>query len=97
MIGNGTGDWDVPVGGMGHVTDGAGPGRPRGGRGDPHRGRGDGIDPDGEVAVRYGDGEYTLGAGHMLANLAPAALARLPGDAAAIQARRTAPPRRAPS
>jgi len=39
-----------------------------------------GIDPDGEVTVREADGEYTVGAGHILANLAPAALARLTGD-----------------
>jgi phytoene dehydrogenase-like protein len=40
-----------------------------------------GIDPDGEVTVRDADGEYTVGAGHILANLAPAELARLTGAA----------------
>ena len=51
VIGNGTGDWDVPVGGMGAVTEGL---------------------------VRFDGGE--LRARHVLANVAPAVLARLLGE-----------------
>jgi phytoene dehydrogenase-like protein len=74
VIGNGTGDWNVPVGGMGAVT------------GELHRvARGAGatimtgaevtaITPDGEVF--YGDGS-SIGADLVLANVAPFVLERL--------------------
>jgi phytoene dehydrogenase-like protein len=35
------------------------------------------IDPEGAVTFREGDTEHTVGAGHILANVAPATLARL--------------------
>jgi phytoene dehydrogenase-like protein len=80
VIGNGTGDWNVPVGGMGAVT--AELDRAARAAGAEIRTGAEvtGIDPAGEVAVRDGDGEYTVGAAHILANMAPAALARLLGE-----------------
>jgi phytoene dehydrogenase-like protein len=80
MIGNGTGDWDVPVGGMGAVTAELARAAREAGAEIRTAAEVTGIDPAGEVTVRDGDGEYTVGAGHILANLAPAALARLTGD-----------------
>jgi len=78
VIGNGTGDWDVPVGGMGAVT---------GALADAARAAGaqlrtgvevTAIAPDGEV--RYEGG--ALQAGHVLCGAAPAVLAELLGEPA---------------
>jgi phytoene dehydrogenase-like protein len=77
VTGNGTGDWDVPVGGMGAVTSALA---------DLAREAGaelrcgvevTAIDPDG--VVRWEGGEAR--AGHVLANVAPHVLAALLGDA----------------
>ncbi|MFI9407684.1 phytoene desaturase family protein [Nocardia sp. NPDC052316] len=78
VIGNGTGDWDVPVGGMGALTDALA---------DAARAAGaeivtdcpvTGVDTDGATAeVSYPDG--VVGAGHVLVNAAPHELARLLG------------------
>lgn len=83
VIGNGTGTWNVPVGGMGalsaallraatgagaHIRTGAEVTR---------------IDPEGAVTVRQAGAEYTVGARHILANVAPATLAGLLGEAPA--------------
>jgi phytoene dehydrogenase-like protein len=89
VIGGGTGDWDVPVGGMGAVT---------GGLANAARSAGAelvtgaevvAIDADATaVVVRdAGGAERTIAAGHILVNAAPAELDRLlgrvpaPGDA----------------
>jgi phytoene dehydrogenase-like protein len=85
VIGNGTGAWNVPVGGMGAVSAALA---------DAARSAGavlmvdaevTSIDPDGSVCFRDGSGgEHTVGAGHILANVAPVTLDRLlggPGDA----------------
>src|SRR3954447_12242752 len=79
VIGNGTGDWDVPVGGMGALTEGlaaiawAGVAEVRLGV------EVTGVEPDGAGAVvRYGGGGEVR-ARHVLANVAPAVLARLMG------------------
>jgi phytoene dehydrogenase-like protein len=82
VIGNGTGDWDVPVGGMGAVTAELDRVAREAGAEIRTGAEVTGIDPAGEVAVRDGDGEYTVGAGHILANMAPVALARLLGEPA---------------
>ncbi|WP_067845176.1 phytoene desaturase family protein [Nocardia lijiangensis] len=78
VIGGGTGDWDVPVGGMGALTDALA---------DAARAAGaelitgcavTGVDSDGVAAqVRYEGG--TVGARHVLVNAAPHELARLLG------------------
>ena len=80
VIGNGTGDWDVPVGGMGAVTgslaavaSGAGARLVTGAEVLS-------IDPDGEVRYRRDDAEHVVHGGHVLANVAPATLARLLGE-----------------
>jgi phytoene dehydrogenase-like protein len=80
VIGGGTGDWDVPVGGMGAVT---------GALADAARAAGAelvtaadvvAVDPDGSVQVVVDGRTTTVGAGHVLAGCAPATLARLLGQ-----------------
>ncbi|MFI8321698.1 phytoene desaturase family protein [Streptomyces sp. NPDC085529] len=83
VVGGGTGDWDVPVGGMGALTDALA---------DAARGAGAEIvtgheairiDTDGEtaeVAFRTRDGEGRVAARHVLVNASPQALAGLLGE-----------------
>ncbi|MFJ6433038.1 phytoene desaturase family protein [Streptomyces sp. NPDC091416] len=84
VIGGGTGDWDVPVGGMGALTDAlAGAARAAGAqiRTGHEAVR---IDTDGthaEVTVRTDSGESSVGARRVLVNASPEALAALLGDA----------------
>src|SRR3984957_1852436 len=83
LIGNGTGEWRVPVGGMGAVTDalaaaarGAGAELVVGGEGTAIRsGAG-----NGEIDVRRGGEPRTLQARFVLANVAPWVLAGLLGE-----------------
>ncbi|MFZ4284316.1 phytoene desaturase family protein [Streptomyces rhizosphaericola] len=83
VIGGGTGDWDVPVGGMGALTDAlAGAARTAGAeirvRHEATR-----IETDGghaEVTVRTPDGEHTVAARRVLVNASPQALAGLLGE-----------------
>ncbi|MFD4028121.1 phytoene desaturase family protein [Streptomyces sp. NPDC058576] len=83
VIGGGTGDWDVPVGGMGALTDAlAGAARAAGAeiRVQHEATR---IETDGnaaEVTVRTPDGERVVGARRVLVNASPQALATLLGD-----------------
>ncbi len=84
VIGGGTGDWDVPVGGMGALTDAlAGAARAAGAeirvRHEATR-----IETDqsaAEVTVRTPDDERVVAAGRVLVNASPQALAALLGDA----------------
>ena len=76
VIGGGTGDWDVPVGGMGAVTDALA---------DAARSAGARIRTDAEVLAIDPDGtvtgaDFTLRADHVLVNAAPAELTRLLGE-----------------
>ncbi|WP_394428485.1 phytoene desaturase family protein [Streptomyces sp. SGAir0957] len=80
VIGNGTGDWDVPVGGMGALTDAlAATARAAG----AHLVTGHEatrVETDGrraEVTYRTADGEGTVAASHVLVNVSPQDLARL--------------------
>ncbi len=82
VIGNGTGSWDVPVGGMGAVTDALAAAALSAGAS---------LRTDAEVVAVAGDGvdaEVTLAGGqriaarHVLANCAPAVLERLLGAGA---------------
>ncbi|MGW0708517.1 phytoene desaturase family protein [Streptomyces sp. NPDC002643] len=84
VIGGGTGDWDVPVGGMGALTDALA----RAAReadaviATGHEVRG--IATDGhsaEVTYRTADTEATVTARHVLVNASPQELAALTGDA----------------
>ncbi|MEU4493297.1 NAD(P)/FAD-dependent oxidoreductase [Streptomyces sp. NPDC023998] len=83
VIGGGTGDWDVPVGGMGALTDAlAGAARAAGAEiAVLHEVTG--IETDGsraEVAFRSEGAEGTVGAGHVLVNASPQELAALLGE-----------------
>ncbi|GAA3023232.1 NAD(P)/FAD-dependent oxidoreductase [Streptosporangium longisporum] len=82
VIGDGTGDWNVPVGGMGAVS---------GALADAARAAGAeiltgaevfAIDPSGEVAFRDAAGEHTVTGERVLAGVPPVVLARLLGGAA---------------
>lgn len=81
VIGGGTGDWDVPVGGMGTVTDQLA--RAAVARGAEIRTGAEvtGIEPGGGVHYTHDGTERRESARHVLANVAPHVLARLVGDA----------------
>lgn len=89
VIGNGTGDWDVPVGGMGALTDAlAGAARDAGAELVVEH-EVTGMDTDGrraEVRYRRGDVEGRVAAAHVLANVAPDTLYGLLGEPA-VEAR----------
>lgn len=77
VIGNGTGDWDVPVGGMGAVTR-ALTGAARAAGAELVTGAEvASITPDGEVTYRRGDQEHVEAARYVLANVAPSKLDQL--------------------
>ncbi|MFB7593665.1 phytoene desaturase family protein [Streptomyces sp. NPDC056160] len=83
VIGGGTGAWDVPVGGMGALTDAlAEAARAAGARlatgHEAVRVASDGRSA--EVTYRTADGEGTVGARHVLVNASPQALAALTGQ-----------------
>ncbi|GHE57210.1 oxidoreductase [Streptomyces spiralis] len=83
VIGGGTGAWDVPVGGMGALTDAlADAARAAGARiatgHEVIRVASDGRSA--EVTYRTPEGEGTVGARHVLVNASPQALAALTGD-----------------
>ena len=80
VIGNGTGAWDVPVGGMGAVSDALQAAALAAGAQIRTGAEVTGIDPAGEVLVREGDREYSVGAGQILAGVPPVILARLLGE-----------------
>lgn len=82
LVGGGTGDWDVPVGGMGAVSGAlaaaaAGFGAEIVTGADVYA-----IDPEGEVRYRQGGTAHRARAGHILANVTPAVLAGLLGEPA---------------
>jgi phytoene dehydrogenase-like protein len=82
VIGGGTGDWDVPVGGMGAVT-GALAGAARAAGAELVTGA-EVLGIDGDRVVTWTDGaaEHAVSADHVLVNAAPAELDRLLGRAA---------------
>ncbi|MEV6876536.1 NAD(P)/FAD-dependent oxidoreductase [Amycolatopsis sp. NPDC051128] len=80
VIGNGTGDWDVPVGGMGAVTGSLVAVASAAGARLVTGAEVLSVDPDGEVRYRRDDTENVVRGGHVLANVAPATLARLLGE-----------------
>jgi phytoene dehydrogenase-like protein len=80
LLGGGTGDWDVPVGGMGAVTGAlaaaaTGFGAELVTGADVHT-----VTPDGEVGYRVGDDEHRVVGRYVLANVTPTVLARLLGE-----------------
>ncbi|TQL50745.1 phytoene desaturase family protein [Ornithinicoccus hortensis] len=81
VIGRGTGDWDVPVGGMGAVTDGLLAAAEAAGAQVRTSTTVTGISTDGtEAVVRTADGEE-ITAGLVFSNAAPSVLAGLLGEA----------------
>ncbi|MEV0968191.1 phytoene desaturase family protein [Microtetraspora glauca] len=81
VIGDGTGDWNVPVGGMGAVTDALADAARRAGAEIRCGAEVLAIDPSGEVTFRDSGGhEHAVSGGHVLAALPPAMLARLTGE-----------------
>ncbi|WUS95458.1 NAD(P)/FAD-dependent oxidoreductase [Streptomyces sp. NBC_00708] len=83
VIGGGTGDWDVPVGGMGALTDALAGAALAAGAQIRTGHEALRIDTDGtraELTVRTDDGEHTVGARRVLVNASPQALAALLGD-----------------
>ncbi|CAN5160473.1 NAD(P)/FAD-dependent oxidoreductase [soil metagenome] len=87
VIGGGTGDWDVPVGGMGSVSGALWRASVDAGARLVSNAEVTAITPDGEVTFTHGDTERRLSATTVLANLAPAELARLLGEATPSAAR----------
>jgi phytoene dehydrogenase-like protein len=81
VIGNETGDWDVPVGGMGAVTTALADAARRAGATIMTGAEVTAISPDGEVRYRKGDAEHSIAAGTVVANVAPYVLDRLVGSA----------------
>jgi phytoene dehydrogenase-like protein len=80
VIGGGTGDWDVPVGGMGQVTNQLAKRAKEAGAtlltdADVHS-----IDPEGKVMWRVGDDTATATADVIIAGCSPTELHRLTGD-----------------
>jgi phytoene dehydrogenase-like protein len=80
LLGGGTGDWDVPVGGMGAVTGALNAAAAGFGAQIITGAEVYAISPDGEVSYRTRDGEYTVHGTHVLAGVTPAVLARLLGE-----------------
>ncbi|MCX4992974.1 MULTISPECIES: NAD(P)/FAD-dependent oxidoreductase [unclassified Streptomyces] len=83
VIGGGTGDWDVPVGGMGALTDAIASAARTAGAVIATGHEVLRIDTDGEsaeVTYRTADGEGVVAARHVLVNASPQELAHLTGD-----------------
>ncbi|MER7501506.1 NAD(P)/FAD-dependent oxidoreductase [Nonomuraea pusilla] len=79
VIGNGTGEWNVPVGGMGAVSAALESAARRAGAEIRTGAEIVGISPSSEVTFTDGDGEHTVTGGHVLVNLPPAVLERVMG------------------
>lgn len=81
VIGNGTGDWDVPVGGMGAVTGELYNAARRSGATIITGAEVTSITPDGDVTYRHGDDEIRVSGAFVLANVSPFVLNGLLGAA----------------
>ena len=82
VIGGGTGDWDVPIGGMGAVSSALGAAARDSGAELLSGADVTSVTPEGEVSYLRDGAEHRLVADTVLANLAPFELARLLGEAA---------------
>jgi phytoene dehydrogenase-like protein len=83
VIGGGTGDWDVPVGGMGSVSGALWHAAVEAGAELWADADVTAVTPDGEVTYLRGDVEHRLAATTVLSGVAPFELARLMGSSAA--------------
>lgn len=82
VIGGGTGDWDVPVGGMGSVSGALWHAAVEAGAELVSDAEVTAVTPDGEVSYVHRDVEHRLAAGTILSGVAPHELARLLGETA---------------
>jgi phytoene dehydrogenase-like protein len=82
LLGGGTGDWDVPVGGMGAVTAALAAAATRCGAEIVTGADVYAIEPDGRVHYRSGDDEHAIRGRFVLGGVTPAVLAELLGDSA---------------
>jgi phytoene dehydrogenase-like protein len=82
VIGGGTGDWDVPIGGMGALSAALRAAARTAGAELLPGADVTALTPDGEITYRRADTEHHLVAETVLANLAPFELARLLGETA---------------
>jgi len=80
VLGGGTGDWDVPVGGMGAVTTALAVAATRHGVEITTGADVYAVEPDGRVRYRMGDDEHTVQGRFVLAGVTPAVLAGLLGE-----------------
>ena len=83
VLGGGTGDWHVPVGGMGSVTAALAAAAVRHGAEIMTGAEVYAVDPDGQVRYRSGDEEHLIRGRFVLAGVTPAVLAGLLGEAPA--------------
>jgi len=82
VIGGGTGDWDVPVGGMGSVSGALWHAAVEAGAELVADADVTAVSPDGEISYLRGDSEHRLAATTVLSGVAPSELARLLGETA---------------
>ncbi len=80
VLGGGTGDWDVPIGGMGSLTAALASAAARHGAEIITGAEVFGMDPDGRVHYRCGDEEHVARGRFVLAGVTPTILARLLGE-----------------
>ncbi len=86
VIGGGTGDWDVPIGGMGVVSGGMGRAARAAGAKLVTGAEVTAIDPDGAVEYLHGGEQHRVTADLVLAGVAPDVLARLLGETSTVRA-----------
>lgn len=86
VLGGGTGDWDVPVGGMGAVTTALGTAAVGYGAEITTGAEVFAVDPSGEVCYRAANEEHRIRARFILAGVTPTVLARLLGERPATPA-----------
>jgi phytoene dehydrogenase-like protein len=82
LLGGGTGDWDVPLGGMGAVSGALAAAAAGHGAEIITGAEVYAIDPEGEVGYRHDDQDHRVHAEFILANVTPAVLAELLGEPA---------------
>ncbi|TFC91991.1 NAD(P)/FAD-dependent oxidoreductase [Cryobacterium sp. TMT3-29-2] len=87
VIGNGTGDWDVPVGGMGAVSSELEKAARQAGARIVTEAEVMGVTPEGEVRYRHGGAQHVVQGAHVLANVAPWVLRGLLDEAAPASVR----------
>ena len=80
VLGGGTGDWNVPIGGMGSVSAALAAAAVRHGAEITTGADVYAVDPDGEVRYRSGDDEHLIRGRFVLAGVTPAVLAGLLGE-----------------